>query len=38
MSEAALIRVRSLGGWDTYGEAYAHLCEELVAEGNHSGS
>jgi glycosyltransferase involved in cell wall biosynthesis len=31
MSEAALARVRGLGGWDEYGDNYAELCRRLAA-------
>lgn len=30
MSEAAVRRVKQLGGWDAYGSAYAALCQELA--------
>jgi glycosyltransferase involved in cell wall biosynthesis len=32
MSEAALARVRQIGGWHQYGEAWAKLLRELIAE------
>jgi glycosyltransferase involved in cell wall biosynthesis len=32
MSEAALARVRQIGGWHQYGEAWTKLLSELVAE------
>jgi glycosyltransferase involved in cell wall biosynthesis len=30
MSEAALKRVKSIGGWNAYGEKYSALCEHLI--------
>jgi starch synthase len=32
MSEAALVRVKQLGGWHAYGEAYSGLCKSLAVK------
>ncbi len=32
LSEAALLRVKTLGGWDTYGEAWDHLLHHLTGK------
>ncbi len=32
MSDAAIERVKFLGGWNRYGEEYANLCHEIAEE------
>jgi glycosyltransferase involved in cell wall biosynthesis len=34
MGEAALARVKAMGGWDDYGRNYAELCSALLQESN----
>jgi hypothetical protein len=33
LSAAALLRVRSIGGWDAYGDAWEKLLQQLVWPG-----
>jgi len=37
MSEAALFRVKQIGGWDTYGDAYAGFLANLSGRSKNSG-